>query len=96
MSASASASSSSVAETRVSRILSQLEANTVANNSGEKKGPVNIIARQNGVAVIQIAFPPVNSFHPSVQQGIEKAWKEAIADCNTLTTLLCQTSAHVN
>jgi len=42
--------------------------------------PVSIVAKQNGVAVIQINNPPVNSLHPRVQEGIDKCYREACAD----------------
>lgn len=75
-----SPSSSSVAEARVAQLVSHLTASG-STSSGVAKAPlVSIVARQMGVAVIQIVNPPVNSLHPDVTEGLDRCYREACAD----------------
>jgi len=65
--------SSSTAHARAAQLVSHL-------TGASSEGPVRIVSRVHGVAVIQISNPPVNSLHPRVQAGLESCYKEACDD----------------
>ena len=54
---------------------------------------VSITSRSNGVAVITINNPPVNSLHPVVQRGIGKCYKEACQDPTIKAVVITGTNA---
>lgn len=74
-----SMSAPAVASARVSQLVGHLTA-AGSSSSGASKPKVSIVARQNGVAVIQIANPPANQLSPEVQAGIGACYQEACAD----------------
>jgi enoyl-CoA hydratase/3-hydroxyacyl-CoA dehydrogenase len=69
-------------ERRLTALSSQLQTNvTAAQDKSVAAGPrVAITSRSNGVAIITIQNPPVNSLHPEVQQLIGSCYEEAVKD----------------
>lgn len=55
---------------------------------------VSITSRSNGVAVITISNPPVNSLHPRVQEGLGKCYQEACADSSIKAVVITGTGAN--
>ena len=65
---------------RVQQLLGHLTAAGSSSSSSASAAPVSIVSRQQGVAVIQINNPPVNSLSPAVQQGIADCYEDAVRD----------------
>jgi hypothetical protein len=71
-------SPAAVPSARVQQLLGHLTA--AGSSPSAATAPVTIVSRQQGVAVIQINNPPVNSLSPAVQQGIADCYEDAVSD----------------
>jgi enoyl-CoA hydratase/3-hydroxyacyl-CoA dehydrogenase len=62
-------------ETRLNNVIGHLSMNPVKGKTGPA---VSVVSTAYGVGVIQMNFPPVNSLHPIVMEGLQNAYKECI------------------
>jgi enoyl-CoA hydratase/3-hydroxyacyl-CoA dehydrogenase len=79
--------SAAAAENRVSQVLAHLTAAAAPTE------PVQIVSRTNGVAVIQINNPPVNSLGSKVQEGLARCYEEAVNDSSIKAVVITGTKS---
>jgi 1,4-dihydroxy-2-naphthoyl-CoA synthase len=74
--------SSESASARIAQLVGHLTAAGSAGSGAAAAGGVSIVSRSNGVAVILIDNPPVNSLHPRVQEGLKQCYEDAVNDAS--------------
>ena len=85
-------SPAAVPSARVQQLLGHLTA--AGSSSSAATAPVTIVSRQQGVAVIQINNPPVNSLSPAVQQGLADCYEDAVSDDSIKAVVIVGTKAN--
>lgn len=86
---------SSTADTRVSTIVNQLRLNNTASKQPTSpEEAVETISTSNGVAVIQINYPPANGWNEYTSVGVFNEYNKAANDSNIKAVVITGTGAN--
>ena len=84
---------STAVNTRVNRYLNQLQLNGVSS-SPTPESVVKTVSRSNGVAVVQINYPPANGWNEYTSVGVLNAYKAACNDSSIKAVVITGTGAN--